>query len=101
MFDFIGIIQPMKERGQGRPEGAPKSQSKPNQTEQSPQGEGSKSPEHQPLPSHSEGQGEPVDLNVNSANTGDAESPEAELNGNKPPPETPPEMPFFPVPTDI
>lgn len=74
----------MKELGQGRPDRAPKSQSKTKQPEQSPQSGGIKSPERQPLPSHGEGQGEPVDLNANSANTVDAESPEAGLK-DKPP----------------
>jgi hypothetical protein len=53
-------------------------------SEQSPQGEGSKSPERQPLLEHGEGQGEDADLNVSSANTGDAESPEAELKSKTP-----------------
>jgi hypothetical protein len=52
-------------------------------SEQSPQGEGSKSPEGQPL-KYGEGQGEPAEFNVNSANTVDAESPEAGLNDNAP-----------------
>jgi hypothetical protein len=40
----------VKEKGLGSPEGAPKSQSKPNQTEQSPHSGGIKTPERQPLP---------------------------------------------------
>jgi hypothetical protein len=40
----------VKEKGLGSPEGAPKSQSKPNQTEQSSHSGGIKTPERQPLP---------------------------------------------------
>jgi hypothetical protein len=40
----------VKEKGLGGPEGAPESQSKPNQPEQQPQGGGIKSPERQLLP---------------------------------------------------
>jgi hypothetical protein len=53
-------------------------------SEQAPQGGGIKSPERQPLLEHGKGQGEHPDLNVSSANTGDAESPEAELQDKSP-----------------
>jgi hypothetical protein len=72
----------MKERGQGRPEGAPKEEDRAPQKEQ---GRGHKeSAERQLLPGHGEVQGEPADLSVSSANTVDAESPEAGLNDNAP-----------------
>jgi hypothetical protein len=56
----------------------------PPDPEQQPHEEGSKSPERQPLLGHGEGQDEPADLNVSSANTEDVESPQAELNSKSP-----------------
>jgi hypothetical protein len=49
------------------------------------QGRGQKeSKERQPLPGHGEGQDEPADLNVSSANTVNSESPEAALKDESP-----------------
>ena len=71
-----------REKASGCPDRAHSSQSKPEPKEQ---GKGQReSTERQPLPDHGEGQDEPADLNVNSANTVNAESPEAALKDKSP-----------------
>ncbi len=84
----------MKENFRPIPEGAQKPKSPeagagplglpPPGSAQSPQGGGSKGPDRLPLREHGESQDEPPDLNVDSANTVDAEIPEGELQDKSP-----------------
>jgi hypothetical protein len=56
----------------------------PPDSEQAPQGRGTKNPERQPIIGQRKGEDEPIDLNVRSANTGEADSPETGLKDKSP-----------------
>jgi hypothetical protein len=58
--------------------------SRPDQTQTPPEGGEGTRGVPQPQQASAEGQNEPAGLNVNSANTGDAESPEAGLQDKSP-----------------